>query len=172
MMAQPGPGSVMPTTWQQVLAASILGAGIGWLICAVPQRFGWPLPVLPLIASLALLGFAVVVAVLARKTHRTIQIRRDPMQPARAIRLLVLGKASLIAGAGLVGGYLAVIVYFLPHWAAVLPRERIVNAAIAVLASVGLAIAGHFLERACRIPGPPSGDATPKGLPRTPGSPD
>lgn len=170
-MGKPEPGSVKTTTWQQVVAAVFVGTGIGWLIFAVPNGFGWPLPAIPLIASLALLGFAVVVAVLARKTHRSIQRRRDPIQPVRAVRLLVLGKSALLAGAGLAAGYLAAILYSLPHWAAVLPRERIVNAAIAMVASIGLAIGGHFLERACRIPGPPSGDATPGGLPGSPASP-
>lgn len=171
MMKQSESGSVLATTWQQIVTAVFVGGGIGWLLFAVPGRFGWPLPSIPLIASLALLGFAVVVAVLAGRTHRIIQRRRDPMEPMRAVRLLVLGKSALLAGAGLAAGYLAAILYSLPHWAAVLPRERIVNAAIATVASIGLAVAGHFLERACRIPGPPSGDATPGGLPGSPGTP-
>lgn len=172
MMADPESGTVAATKWQQVVAAVIAGAGVGWLIFAVPDRLGWPLPSLPLIASIALGGFAIVVGVLAGNTHRRIQIRREVTDPNRAVRLLVLGKTALIAGAALAAGYTSVIVYFLPHGAAELPRQRIVNSAIAVLGSVGLAIAGYFLERACRIPGPPSGDATPKNLPRTPVTPD
>jgi hypothetical protein len=34
------------------------------------------------------------------------------------------------------------------------PRDRVIRSAVAVVAGVGLAVAGLLLERACRVPGP------------------
>ncbi len=165
-------GTVAPTGWQSVVAAVLIGAGTGWLIFDVPDRLGWPLPALPMIGSGAIAVLAVSVGFAAWSTHRRIQVRREPVPPVRAVTLLVLGKTCLLAGAGMAAGYAVVFGYFLNRLAAELARERVISSAVAAVGAIGLAIGGAILERSCRIPGPPSGDATPKGLPRSPGSPD
>jgi hypothetical protein len=164
-------GTVRLTGWQSVIAAVLVGGGTGWLICAIPERFGWPLPLLPMVASGVIAVLAVVVGYLAWSTHRQIQRRRELMSDLRAVGLLALGKSCLLAGSGMLSGYAAVIVFFWNRLAAELARERVVSAAVAVVGSVGLAIAGALLERSCRIPGPPRGDATPKVLPESPSTP-
>lgn len=168
---EPG-GTVRRTGWQTLGVAAVAGAGIGWLLFDVPERFGLPLPPLPLIASIVIGLLAVSVGFLAWTTHRKVQVRREPIMRNRAVAILALGKACLIAGVGLAFGYGSVIVFFLHRLAAELARERVISAVVAAVAATGLAVAGGFLERACMVPGPPSGDATPKDLPRSPSSPD
>lgn len=173
MMAQREPGgTVRRTGWQTLGVAAVAGAGVGWLLFDVPDRFGLPLPPLPLIASIVIGLLALSVGFLAWTTHRRVQVRREPMAQGRAVAILALGKACLIAGVALAFGYGAVIAYFLNRLGAELPRERVISAIVAVVTSTGLAIAGGLLERACIIPGPPSGDATPKDVPRSPSSAD
>lgn len=164
-------GTVALTSWQSVVAALLLGVGLGWLMYAVPERFGWPLPLLPLLGSGAIAILALAVGFLAWSTHRRIQVRREPVANVGAVALLVLGKTCYLGGAGMAGGYAAVIFFFWNRLAAELARERVVSSTVAVVASIGLAIAGALLERSCRIPGPPTGDATPKGLPGSPSTP-
>lgn len=172
-MPKPEPkGTVRPTSPQMVATSALLGGGIGWLLFAVSESFGWPLPQLPLVVAVVIAVIAALIAVQARTTHRRIQVRAERLDPDRALALLVLGKATFIAGAGMVGGYVAVALYFVQRMAAELPRERVISSLVAIVASLGLAVAGAFLERACRIPGPPGGDATPKDVPRSESLPD
>lgn len=169
MAPDPAPGSVAPTGWQPVGVALVAGAGVGWSLFSALDAFGAALPQLPIAVTLVIALIAAVVGGQARLTHNAIQVRRQPIAPRRAVSLLVLGKACLLTGAGLAGGYLAIAVYSWSRQEAALPRERVISSVVAVAASVALAVAGAFLERACRIPGPPDEDATP---PTIPGSQD
>ncbi len=158
-------GSVRPTGWQPIGVALVAGAGLGWSAFTALDALGLPLPQFPLAVTLVIAVLAVVVGGQAALTHRTIQVRREPVPPRRAVALLVLGKACLLTGAALAGGYAAIMTYFWGRQEAALPRERVLSSAVAVVASVALAVAGAFLERACRIPGPPKEDATPPTIP-------
>lgn len=160
--------TVEPTGWGTVLLAVLVGAGTGWLLFAIPDRFGVPLPALPLLVTVTIVLLAVTCWLLAVRTHRQVQVRREPIEPGRAVRLLAFGKASVLTGALLAGGYLAVGLYSLQRWAADLPRERVISSLVATIAAVVLAAGGGFLERSCRIPRSGDGDATPNGLPGRP----
>ncbi len=163
-----GGGTVPPTQLPALALAAVVGAASGWLIFAGLDALGQPLPSVPPAASLAIGLISLVVAGLAVNTHRTIQTRRQPVVPRRAVSLLALGKTALLAGTGLAAGYAAVAVYFWPRLDAVLPRERVAASALAAAASIGLAVAGFFLERACRVPRPPDDD---EDAPDTRGNP-
>ncbi len=171
----PGPAprpSVTATGWRSVALAGVAGVAVGWLAFAIPDRFGIPLPPLPLVVTVTIIVLAAGCWVLAWRTHRRVQVRREIVDPRTAVALLAFAKASLLGGAFLVGGYLAVGLYSLPRWSATLPRERVISSAVAVLASIALAAAGAVLERACRIPTPGGPGATPNGLPGSPPSGD
>ena len=89
---------------------------------------------------------------LARSTHQQIQVRRERMEPQRAVAFLVLGKASALGGALVAGGYLGYALSFVGSFQAEGPRERVVRSLVAVAGGVGLGVAGLLLERACRVP--------------------
>jgi hypothetical protein len=80
------------------------------------------------------------------------------MEPQRAVAFLVLGKASALAGALVAGGYLVYALLFVSRFAAEAPRDRVIKSLIAVVAGVGMSVAGLLLERACRVPGEPKDD--------------
>jgi Predicted membrane protein len=165
-MTEPGPQPTLrPTGWQTIGVAVVVGAGLGWLLFSLLDLFDLPLPQLPLAVVGTTAVLAVFTAIQAWATHRTVQVRHEQLEPQRAVRLVVLGKASLLVGAALAGGYAAIAGYSVSRWDAVLPRERVISSVVAVIAGVGLAVAGVFLERACRIPPSADDDATP---PRNP----
>jgi hypothetical protein len=168
-MAAPDPRpTVTLIGWRPVLIAALLGAGTGWLLFALPDRLGAQLPALPMVVTVTVVLLAAVCWVLAVRTHRRVQVRRESVEPSRAVTLLAFAKASVLTGALLAGGYFAIGAYSLQRWAADLPRERVISSAVATVASIALAVGGGFLERACRIPPSDDGDATPNGLPGGP----
>ena len=169
MAARPPTGSVTPTGWQAVGVALVAGAGLGWSLFTALDAFGAALPQLPVAVTLLIAVLTALIGAQAAVTHRAIQVRREFIAPRRAVALLVLGKAAFLTGAGLAGAYIAIAAYSWSRQDAALPRERVISSAVAVVASVALAAAGAFLERSCKIPGPPNEDATP---PNNPGSSD
>ena len=154
MAEQPSGGSVRTTSPRALAVAAIFGALSGWLIVAASNGFDLVAPQVPWTAPIGVLIIAGLVGVLAYTTHTRIQVRKERMDPQRAVAYLVLGKASALAGALIAGGYLAYALMFVTRMDADAPRDRVIRSAVAVVAGVGLAVAGLLLERACRVPGP------------------
>ena len=154
MAEQPSGGSVRSTPPRALAVAAIFGALSGWLIVAASNSFDLVPPQVPWTAPVGVLLIAGLVGVFAYTTHTRIQVRKERMDPQRAVAFLVLGKASALAGALIAGGYLAFALMFVTRIDADAPRDRVIRSAVAVVAGVGLAVAGLLLERACRVPGP------------------
>ena len=152
--------TVQPTGWRATALAALVGGAVGFGLFFALDRLHLALPVPPLLAAGALAVVALVVGWQAWSTRKTLHRRHETLQPTAAVALLALGKTALIAGAALAGAYAGIAVHTLPHLEAQLPRERIVGALASMLASIGLAIAGRMLERACEIPNPPPDDQT------------
>ncbi len=168
----PPPGTVTPTSSQSIGVALVVGIGLGWSLFTALDRFTGEVPQLPLAMTAVIAVLAAVIGIEAVRTHRTIQVRRLPVPPRRAVALLELGKACLLGGTALVGGYAAVAAFLWRRLEVNLPRERLVSPLVAIVASAGLAVAGAFLERSCRIPRPRKEDATPSTIPGSPDTPD
>jgi len=149
---QPSPGSVTLTPWRALLVAALFGGLAGWLVVVTANAFDVLPPRIPWSAPIGLLVFAALVGALAWSTHQRLQVRRERMEPQRAVAFLALGKASALAGAAVAGGYLGFALMFLTRIDAATPRDRVIRAAVAVVAGVGLTIAGLRLERACKVP--------------------
>ncbi len=148
-----GHGTVEPTSRRALLVAAAFGAVAGWLVVVVANALDVVPPQVPWTAPLALVVIAALVGVLARTTHQQIQVRRQRVDPQRAVAFLVLGKASALAGSFVAAGYLAFALMFVARVDADAPRERVIRAGVAVAAGVVLMITGLLLERACRVPG-------------------
>ena len=146
------PGSVTTTPPRLLALAALFGALGGWLLVVTANAFDLVPPYVPWTAPAALALIAVLVGALAYGTHQRIQVRRERIEPQRAVAYLVLGKASALAGALVAGGYLTYGLMFLARIDADAPRERVVRAAVAVLGGIALGVTGLLLERACRVP--------------------
>lgn len=122
-----------------------------------------------MLAAAVVAVLAVATALAARWTHRVVHVKREPIEPQRAVGLLLAGKAAMIGGTALAAGYATVAMRALPYLDAALPRERALVATAVALLSAVLAVAGWALERACQLPpdddssDAPGGD--PKGAP-------
>jgi hypothetical protein len=132
--------------------AALFGGLGGWLLVVSANALGVVPPEVPWTAPIGLILVAALIGGLAYTTHLRIQVRRERVEPQRAVAFLVLGKASALAGALVAGGYLGFAIMFLSRLDAVTPRERVVRSAVAIGAGVGLCVAGLLLERACKVP--------------------
>ena len=167
-MPHPRP-SVEPTGATVLLIAGVTGAGLTWLALSAIEGLGWPAPAVPLLAAAVVAVLAVATALAARWTHRVVHVKREAIEPQRAVGLLLAGKAAMIGGTARAAGYATVAMRALPYLDAALPRERALVATAVALLSAVLAVAGWALERACQLPpdddssDAPGGD--PKGAP-------
>jgi H+/Cl- antiporter ClcA len=148
---QPG-GSVSLTPVRALVVAAMFGGLAGWLLGVTTNAFDMIAPEVPWSAPIGVILVTALVGALAYSTYQRIQVRRERMEPSRAVAFLVLGKASALAGAVLVGGYLAYALLFVNRLEAAAPRDRVIRSAITVLAGAALCGVGLLLERACRVP--------------------
>jgi hypothetical protein len=148
---QPG-GSVTLTPLRALVVAALFGGLAGWLLVVTVNAFDLTAPEVPWTAPLGLIVVTALVGALAYSTYQRIQVRRERMEPSRAVALLVLGKASALAGAVVAGGYLAYALAFVTRLDAAAPRDRVIRSAVAVLAGLALCAVGLLLERACKVP--------------------
>ena len=161
MAEQPGGGTVSLTPRRALAVAALFGALAAWLVVLTANAFDALPPRIPWSAPIGLVVFGALVGALAWSTHQRLQVRRERMEPQRAVAFLVLGKASALAGAVVAGGYLAFALMFLTRLDAATPRDRVVRSAVAVVAGVGVMIAGLRLERACKVPEDEDDEPTP-----------
>ena len=99
----------------------------------------------------ALLLLAVAVGITAWQTWRAVQVRRERLEPHRAVNRLVLGRAAALVGALVAGGYAGYAVSWVgdrtPSWPASGCSDRPSRGSPAI----AIVVAGLLLERACRV---------------------
>jgi H+/Cl- antiporter ClcA len=156
---EPSGGSVSLTPFRALVVAALFGGLAGWLLVVTANAFDLIPPEVPWTAPIGLILVAALVGALAYVTHQRIQVRRERMDPQRAVAFLVLGKASALAGALVAGGYFGFALMFLTRLDAAAPRDRVIRSAVAIAAGIALCVMGLLLERACKVPSEPDEEA-------------
>lgn len=133
----------------------VVGVALGYAVVAVAVRANGVAPRLQWNSVVGLAGIAALVGGLAYSTYRTVHRERRRIDPGRAVNLLMLAKASALAGAVMAGGYIGFALPFLGRLDVVLPRERVIRAGCGALCAVALVVCSMLLERACRVPKTP-----------------
>lgn len=148
---QPSPDDqrLQPTGVSTVGATVMIGLVAGWLLHPVSQRFGTP-PVTSWLQPLALTFVAAVLLATAYLTHRQLHVRREFLEPHRAVNRLVLARACVVVGGLVTGGYFGYALSWLGVRAE-LSDERMLRSALAGLAGVAIVAGALLLERACRV---------------------
>jgi ABC-type Fe3+-siderophore transport system permease subunit len=152
MSQAPSSNQVTSTPRRALVVAALFGGLAGWLLAVTTEALNVVPPSIPWSAPVGLLLVAALVGAIARSTHQQIQVRRERMEPSRAVAFLVLGKASALGGALVAGGYLGYALSFVGSFEADGPRERVIRSLVAMVGGIALGIAGLLLERACRVP--------------------
>lgn len=162
--SEPEPtGNLRPTPPGSVAAWAVVGLVGGWLLHLGSDRFGLTPPIVSWLQPLALFLVALVLAGAAWATWRAVHVRRERLPSHQALNRLALARACLYVGALAAGGYLG----YALSWLGVdadLARERLLRSLVAAGCGVLVVVAGHLLERACRVPRRPD-DEGPGGAP-------
>jgi uncharacterized membrane protein YfcA len=152
---EPRPGRVQPTSRVLLVALAVLGAAVGWTVVAAIENNGGVAPTLSWLTPVAWGFLSALLFVAARNTHQRIQVRRERVDPSRAVFLLMLAKASAFVGALCAGVYGGFALRFVDALSASGPRNRVIIAGLAAVVAIAVVVAGLLLERACRIPEDP-----------------
>lgn len=148
----PEQGTVRPTRFRSLLALFVVGGVLGYAFARVTIAVNGVAPQIQWSSVVVLLAAAAIVLVVANSTYRTLHRERRRIAAHRAVRYLLIAKASALVGAIVAGGYLGFAVPFVDQLDVRLPQERVLRSVFAALAAVVLAVGGLLLERACRIP--------------------
>lgn len=142
-----------------LLGLGLAGAVAGFLLDLAIASAGRPVLIPPLTVPLTLAAVAALVLGFAIPIHRATKgTLRRPIDPFRAMRVVVLAKASSHVGALLLGASGGILVYLLSR--AVIPSLGSVWQDVAtIVGSVVLLVAGLVAEHLCTIP--PSDDDDP-----------
>ena len=166
-MSEPRPsGSVELTPPRALVVAGLFGGLVGWVIGATAEAFDLVAPPVPWTAPVGLALIVALVGALAYSTWQRVQVRRQRIDPQRAVAFLVLGKASALAGALVAGVYFGFALRYVTRLDAAGPRERVIASAACVVAGLALCAVGMLLERACKVPGDTNADDPRSDTPR------
>ncbi|QHC57657.1 DUF3180 domain-containing protein [Rathayibacter sp. VKM Ac-2760] len=135
-----------------LLGLGLVGAVAGFLIDLAIASAGRPVLIPPLTVPLTLVVVAALVLGFAIPIHRATKgTLRRPIDPFRAMRVVVLAKASSLVGALLLGASGGVLVYLLSR--PVIPSLGSVwQDVAAIVGAIVLLVAGLVAEHLCTIP--------------------
>ncbi|MBM9461046.1 DUF3180 family protein [Nocardioides sp. zg-536] len=135
-----------------LLGWAALGLVLGWAVHPLAERVGVVPPLISTPQPLALLLLAAMLGYAAWATHRAVQVRRERLEPHKAVNRLVLARASALVAAAATGGYLGYALSWIGD-PAELADERLVRSLLASGAALLAVVAAMLLERACRVRG-------------------
>ena len=140
---------LQPTSPATVGGSVMVGLVAGWLLHPIAERVASP-PVVSWLQPIALFFVGAVLLATARVTHRALHVRREYLEPHRAVNRLVLARACVVVGGLVAGGYAG----YALSWLGVpgeLADDRIVRSLVATAAGVVIVVGALLLERACRV---------------------
>ena len=127
------------TSYVVVTVWAVAGLVLGWLWHPVAEQLSGTAPVVSWAQPAALWLVAVVIGITWWQTYRAVQVRRERLEPHRAVNRLVLGRAGALVGALVAGGYAGYAVSWIGD-PAELAGQRILRSAVAVVAGVVIVV--------------------------------
>ncbi len=140
---------------------AVLGGAAGWLFELALVAMGQPQLVPPVTFSVALALIGVVIVLLAVPVRQVAKGERPRIDPYYATRVVVLAKASSLAGALVLGAAVAILIFLLTR--SVVTIGSVAMAVATVVGAVLLVVAGLVAEQMCTIP--PDDDSDPEQEP-------
>jgi hypothetical protein len=140
-----------------LVAVAMVVAGASWVILKLVAGGGRDLPSTSWLSVFIFIALGLGLFVAGRPVKRLVAGRATrPLNPLYAARVLAMAQAAALAGAAIVGWYVAQIVLLLPD--ADIPSQQVQMVVLGVLAvaSAGLAATGLLVQKWCRLDEPPT----------------
>ena len=156
------------TRFTTLLAFALGGGALLWAAQLLLTRVGEPAFVPPLSAGVALALVGIIVATMAWPIRQLVrgEKKSEPIDPLYATRVLLLAKASALAGSGVFGATVGVMVFYLTR--PVLPLGALWLSLAMCGGALVLTAGGLVAERWCTLPpdsSDPAGNAALEGEP-------
>lgn len=146
----PGGGRLRPTSPAGLTACAVVGLVGGWFVRPVLVELDGTARVVSWTQPVALAVVVAIVGAAAWTTWRQLHVRRERIEPHRALNRLALARASAYVGALVAGAYAGYAVSWL-GLSSELAGEQATRAAVAAVAGLAMVVGGLLLERACRV---------------------
>lgn len=137
-----------------LLLVAAVTTAVAWAVLRILSSRGWLPPEVPWPTVGVLVFIAAIVFWLGWTVRQYLHGKRPGLDPIRAARTAVLGKASCYTGALLSGWYLAQVLHAVTELSGPGGTERAWSAGLAVLGAVILAVVGLLVEWFCHVPPP------------------
>ena len=147
---EPSGGNLRPTSAGPLVGWGGVGLVGGWLLHPVADAVRGTAPIVTWTQVLALGLMAALLLATAIRTWREVHVRRERLEPQRAVNRLLLARASALVGALVAGGYLGYAI----SWIGVdadLAAQRAWRSVAAAVGGVAMTMTAVALERACRV---------------------
>ena len=147
---EPSAGHLQPTSAGLVTAWAVVGLVGGWLLHPVAERFNGTAPVVTWLQPIALFLVAAIVGAAGWATWRAVHVRREWLEPQRALNRLLVARSCALVGALVAGGYIGYAV----SWVGVdsaLAGQRGWRSVAGGVAGVLIVVGALLLERASRV---------------------
>jgi hypothetical protein len=148
---------VKPTKPSILILSFVPAALAAFFIASLLVERGFPVPLSPLNLTITLAAIAVVLLLLAipiwryrSALNQTPTTRVKRVDPFYAVRVLLLAKASALAGVIFAGAHLGVVLFQLSG--AVVVQSLVLQNAFGFIASILLSVAALITEQICRLP--------------------
>lgn len=143
-----------PTRVRALVVVAAVATVLSWLVQRLLRNSGRDMPPVPWTAAIGLLLVACLVYSAAVPVRRLTKGSpgAKPVDPLRAARTAVLGKAAAYAGPLVFGWYVAQLLLLVPDLDISAHRAQAIRAAVAALAAFLVCVAGVLAERMCRVP--------------------
>lgn len=134
-----------------VVLFALVGAVVGFILDLLLASAGAPVVAPPLSLAITVIAAALIVVALAIPIQRAIRGSRGPINPFRAMRVVLLAKASSLCG-GLILGFGAGIGGYLLTRPVVPGMASLWLSVATVVSGLILLVAGLIAERLCTLP--------------------
>jgi len=135
-----------------LIAVAVVVGGASWVVLRLLQGGGRDLPSTSWLAVFIFVALALGLLLAGRPVKRLVAGRATrPVNPLYAARVLVMAQAAALAGAAIVGWYVAQVLMLIPD--ADIPSQQLQMLILGVLAlaAAGLAAVGLVVQRWCRL---------------------
>lgn len=135
-----------------LVAVAVIVGGASWVVLKLLQGGGRDLPSTTWLAVFIFVALGLGLFVAGRPVKRLVEGRATrPLNPLYAARVLAMAQAAALAGAAIVGWYVAQIVLLLPDLDIPSQQLQMLVLGVLAMAAAGLAGVGLLVQKWCRL---------------------